>query len=87
MAFLKEWQGEWRKGLEVVPIISEEDGDWTGEKGVVSEEIIEKYKVLEGDPVFFAAGPPGFVAKVWQVLKKAGADEDDIRTEEFPGYR
>jgi ferredoxin-NADP reductase len=34
----------------------------------------------------FIAGPPGMVTALRQMLAAAGADEDDIRTEEFGGY-
>jgi len=87
MPFLDEWQGEWRKEIEIIPVVSDESDVWQGEIGMVSEELLRKYSVLSDSPIFFAAGPPGFVAKAWQVLKKIGVDEDDIRTEEFPGYQ
>jgi ferredoxin-NADP reductase len=40
---------------------------------------------LQG-PIYYLAGPPAMVAAMRNVLTKAGADEDDIRTEEFSGY-
>lgn len=76
-AFFDEWQGEWRKGIETISVIGER----------VSLELLEKHGVFKREPVFFAAGPPGFVASCWQILNKAGVDELDIRTEEFSGYQ
>jgi NAD(P)H-flavin reductase len=40
---------------------------------------------LEG-PICYVAGPPAMVAAMRRVLTQAGADEDDIRAEEFSGY-
>jgi ferredoxin-NADP reductase len=38
------------------------------------------------DPIYFIAGPPGMVTALRGMLQGAGVDDDDIRTEEFPGY-
>ena len=40
---------------------------------------------LQG-PIYYLAGPPAMVAGMRHLLIEAGADEDDIRTEEFSGY-
>jgi ferredoxin-NADP reductase len=37
-------------------------------------------------PVYYIAGPPTMVAAARRTLGEVGADEDDIRTEEFTGY-
>ena len=37
-------------------------------------------------PIYYIAGPPAMVGAMRQMLVVAGADEDDIRSEEFSGY-
>ena len=37
-------------------------------------------------PIYYIAGPPVMVAAMRQMIVAAGADEDDIRTEDFSGY-
>jgi ferredoxin-NADP reductase len=37
-------------------------------------------------PIYYLAGPPAMVAAMRGMLADSGADEDDIRTEEFSGY-
>ena len=37
-------------------------------------------------PVYYAAGPEAFVKAMRAALAAAHVGEDDIRTEEFPGY-
>lgn len=39
-----------------------------------------------GETIFYVAGPAGFVAAVVEALRGAGADPDNIRSEEFAGY-
>jgi ferredoxin-NADP reductase len=60
--------------------------EWKGERGLINREMLERHlPSLEG-PIYYSAGPPGLVAAMWQVLTAAGVRDDDIRTEEFPGY-
>jgi len=40
---------------------------------------------LQG-PIYYIAGPPTMVAGFRKMLVAANIDEDNIRTEEFPGY-
>jgi ferredoxin-NADP reductase len=59
---------------------------WKGETGHISSEmLLTKVGILQG-PIFYIAGPPTMVAATRQTLSEVGVDEDDIRTEEFPGY-
>ena len=37
-------------------------------------------------PIYYVEGPPTMVAAARRTLGEIGADEDDIRTEEFVGY-
>jgi ferredoxin-NADP reductase len=59
---------------------------WKGETGHINQEmLLKKVGILRG-PIFYIAGPPTMVAATGRTLSGVGVDEDDIRTEEFPGY-
>ncbi|MGH9399195.1 MAG: hypothetical protein ACRD00_02420 [Thermoanaerobaculia bacterium] len=48
--------------------------------------MLAKYIGHLNGPVYYAAGPPGLVAAMREVLQAARIKEDDVVTEEFPGY-
>jgi ferredoxin-NADP reductase len=60
--------------------------EWKGEMGVINKEMLTKHLPTLQGPIYYLAGPPGMVAAMRGMLTSAGADEDDIRTEEFAGY-
>ncbi len=37
-------------------------------------------------PLYYIESPPGMVSGLRAMLNDNGVDDDDIRTEEFPGY-
>jgi ferredoxin-NADP reductase len=59
---------------------------WNGETGFITAEMIQKQIGDLSKPIYYLAGPPGFVSAMRTMLKNAGADEDNIKFEEFPGY-
>ena len=59
---------------------------WKGETGHINQEMLFTNLGTVRGPIFYVAGPPMMVAATRRTLSDAGADEDDIRTEEFPGY-
>jgi len=59
---------------------------WNGETGRIDKEMLSRYLSDLHGPIYYVAGPPGMVAGMREVLVGAGVDEDDMRTEEFPGY-
>lgn len=59
---------------------------WTGEIGFIDSKMLAKNISSLRGPIYYTAGPPAMVATMRQMLITAGADEDDIRTEEFSGY-
>jgi ferredoxin-NADP reductase len=60
--------------------------NWTGERGFLDAAMLQRHLPSLMGPIFYIAGPPGMVAAMREMLAKAGVDEDDIRTEDFPGY-
>jgi NAD(P)H-flavin reductase len=61
-------------------------GEWKGETGHISPEMLHRRVGKLQGPIFYIAGPPSMVAAARHILVEAGVDEDDIRTEEFAGY-
>jgi len=59
---------------------------WIGQTGFIdSSLLISEVSNLQG-PIFYIAGSLALVAAKREMIVAAGADEDDIRTEEFSGY-
>lgn len=60
--------------------------EWKAETGFINGEMLTRHlKSLKG-PIYYIAGPPAMVAAMRDMLIGVGADEDDIRTEDFAGY-
>jgi ferredoxin-NADP reductase len=59
---------------------------WPGERGYITQEMIEKYIPDRTDAVYYAAGPQSMVAAMRKIINDMGVSDDDIRTEEFTGY-
>jgi ferredoxin-NADP reductase len=59
---------------------------WSGETGFIDDEMVRKHVADPSSGISYLAGPPAMVAAMRQMLVAAGADEDNIRTEEFSGY-
>jgi len=59
---------------------------WAGETGYINKEMLARYVQDLAAPVYYTAGPPALVAGMRKLLVEAGADEDEIRSEDFSGY-
>lgn len=59
---------------------------WHGETGRVDKAMLAKYVDDLTTPIYYLCGPAAMVTGMRTVLHEAGVDDDDIRTEEFPGY-
>jgi ferredoxin-NADP reductase len=59
---------------------------WRGETGYITRDMLVKYLKDAASAIYYITGPGGMVAGLRTVLHDAGVDDDDIRTEEFPGY-
>jgi len=60
--------------------------EWGGEVGHIDSDMIKKHVPDLVGPIYYLSGPPEMVKAMRTTLIEAGADEDDIRTEEFSGY-
>jgi ferredoxin-NADP reductase len=59
---------------------------WDGDRGVIDRNLLERHVGDLSLPIYYLAGPGGFVTAMRKMLTEAAVDEDNIRFEEFPGY-
>lgn len=59
---------------------------WDGETGLIDKALLSRHLKDAVSPIYYIAGPPAMVKALHEVLNAAGADDDDIRSEEFIGY-
>lgn len=59
---------------------------WHGEVGKIDKAMLSKYLKDAASPIYYLAGPPEMVKGLHSTINAAGADDDDIRAEEFAGY-
>jgi ferredoxin-NADP reductase len=89
-AFLEELRAyeEINSNFKLVATMTraEETPTLRGERGHFTAEILKKWLPDLTTPVFYLAGPAGAVTSMRLTLNAAGVSDDDIRTEEFPGY-
>ena len=60
--------------------------EWKGEQGYINKDMLLKYLGDLSGPIYYIAGPMALVAAMRKTLNDAGVNDDDICTEEFPGY-
>jgi ferredoxin-NADP reductase len=66
--------------------MSKSKKEWKGETGQINQEMLSRPLANLQGPIYYIAGPPAMVAGLRKMLVAANVDEDDIRTEDFPGY-
>ncbi|HEX5395056.1 MAG TPA: FAD-dependent oxidoreductase [Candidatus Saccharimonadales bacterium] len=70
-----------------VPVITDSAPDsWHGEHGRIDADMLKRHVPDLSTPIFYLSGPEGMVKTMRSLLIEIGANEDNIRTEEFTGY-
>lgn len=59
---------------------------WHGETGQIDRAMLARYLNDAVSPIYYIAGPPEMLKGLHATIAGAGADDDDIRSEEFSGY-
>jgi ferredoxin-NADP reductase len=72
--------------VPTITALSEAPQGWKGEQGRIDAQMLRRHLQGLPDPIYYIAGPPGMVQGLRSLLIASGADEDDIRIEEFSGY-
>ena len=91
-AFLDELDRvtEENKNITIVETMTELEGSrhpWSGETGFIDKDMISRHLGDLIGPIYYLCGPGGMVTAMRTLLNDSGVDDDDIRTEEFTGYR
>lgn len=69
-----------------VQALSSPTEDWQGEVGRIDHAMLRRHVADLAAPIYYLSGPAGMVKAMRGLVLEAGADEDNIRTEEFSGY-
>lgn len=90
-AFLEELQGLEKENpnyrfIATMTQIQQSGQPWQGETSHINGEMLAKHLKDAASPIYYVAGPPRMVNGLREVLNQLQVDDDDIRTEEFPGY-
>ena len=59
---------------------------WTFQTGLINAAFMKGHVPDPANSVFYAAGPAGFVTAMTRLAVEIGADPDNVKSEEFPGY-
>lgn len=60
--------------------------EWSGETGHMDKDMLARYLPDLGIAVYYLSGPAGMIEAMGGMLRDAGVGDEDIRSEEFPGY-
>lgn len=90
-AFLEELKSlekrnSYYKFISTMTAMEKSKQPWTGEKGFINREMLEKYIKDLTTPIYYISGPATMVAAMRKMLNEADINDDNIRTEEFSGY-
>lgn len=88
-AFMDDLNGfaEKNSNFSFVPVMTDtEPNEWSGESGLIDADMLKRYISDISVPIYYLCGPPDMVKDMRQMLVKIGADENNIRVEEFSGY-
>ncbi len=66
---------------------AEDSGDeWSGETGHIDEAMLKRHLQELDGPIYYLSGPANMIDAMSSMLRGAGVKDEDIRSEEFPGY-
>ena len=77
---------ERNENLKVVFTVSEPSESWTGYKGRINTQMVEKEIPDYIERVFYICGPPAMVEAMHNLLKNLDVPQKQIKEENFPGY-
>lgn len=89
MPFLADFEELSRQNsnFEYIPVASDQAPEnWSGRTGRIDQELLAEIVANQPNARFYLSGPEGMVKAMRAMLIEIGADEDNIRTEEFSGY-
>jgi len=72
-----------KAGVRVVRVLEHPEGNWSGERGFVTADLVRRHGGDRPERVFIVAGPPVMVEAMLRVLDELGVSKDAIRFESF----
>ena len=69
-----------------MPVLSEPEPGWTGERGRLDESLLRRHVPDIGGSLFWVSGPPPMVTSSMEVLAQLGVAPDAMRKDSFTGY-
>ena len=82
-----EYFAQQNRNFKFVPVYpQEQEKGSAGEHGIIDAPMLKKYVPDVVAPIYYLSGPAGMVKAMREMLVDVGANEDNIRTEEFSGY-
>lgn len=87
--FLEEFEqmAKEHDNFKFVPVMTRTNKDeWDGENGHIDADMLKRHVSDVAKPIYYLSGPANMVQAMKDMLVEAGANEDNIRLEEFSGY-
>lgn len=73
--------------LTFVPTMTQTvDPKWSGERGLITLEMLKKYVPDITIPIYYLSGPGAMIGAMRRMLLAAGVDRNNIRADQFAGY-
>ena len=74
------------KKLLFVPIMTDADRSWAGERGLINQALLNKYLPAVTDSIYYLSGPGAMIGDMRRLLLSEGVDRTNIRSDQFVGY-
>lgn len=88
MVFYEELQAIANKSskFKVVFSLTQPGKNWEGERGRITDNLLDRYLKRKGNETFYVAGPDAMVDNTRELLVNMGIDVEAINVEYFSGY-
>lgn len=89
-AFMPELQAvqQSNTNCHVIATMTAADGstEWSGERGRIGRELLERHLPDLAAPMYYLAGPPAMTTAMLDMLQDNGVPDDAIKSADFYGY-
>ena len=87
--FFEEFKKLAHLTFSYIPVLSKkskEDQTWTGERGYINAEMLQKYVQEPTKAIYYLIGPPAFMWGMYKILQQFQIKDSQINFDEFTGY-
>ena len=84
---MEELAARSRSFILVPTVTKTANSAWHYYTGYIDRALLGRHLAGFNGPVYYIAGPSGMVVAMLDVLRRAGVNDDDIKTEEFGDYK